>query len=762
MGGLGVSGVLHPAILKAISIDPVQGSTYLDAEHIVLLMQENRSFDHAFGSMKGVRGFADKRAVIKPDGKSVFCQALNGKYAVPTRMDMFRSKSTWMSALPHSWIDQIEAFNEGRYDQWLPAKRSGIKDYKDLPVTMGYYTREDLPFYYQLADAFTIGDHYFCSSLTGTTPNRLFQWSGTLRKEKNGSVKANVYNENIGYRRTHQAEWLSFPEILEKNGISWKIYQNEISLPKGLPDENEAWLSNFTDNPIEWFANYKVKFSPGYYNYLPTLIEKLRAGLEKRPDNQELKAYLADMEKDLEEYKPENFAKLSEFQKSIHRKAFLRNDGDPNFHNIETSTDENGRELTVPAGDVLYEFRKNVREGTLPMVSWIVAPERFSDHPSSPWYGAWYISEVMNILTENPEVWRKTIFIINYDENDGYFDHFVPFTPPNNAEQQVDFNGETGVEFVHPSQKYQQEETLMKKERIYGPVGLGYRVPFIVASPWSRGGYVNSQVFDHTSTLLFLEKFIRRKTGKDVTVDFISHWRRSICGDLTSIFSKSSFDLPSLDYLQQKPLVSKINQAKDKPVPEFRFYGAEEAPQNLQHLQEKGVKKSNALPYFYNVNLSEGGQITMENFGTAGIPLQIFNYKKRDAGFYTSYALYAGGSLKHLIAEDNFETAVHGPNGFYRKFLGRKGSNVHASLDTNQKGEIVLTLKSKDATIFEIVDHYTEKKWTEKISGEKLIRIATPQNSGWYDLSVKSGGAEWHFAGRAESGKESISDPHWI
>ena len=63
-------------------------------------------------------------------------------------------------------------------------------------------------------------------------------------------------------------------------------------------------------------------------------------------------------------------------------------------------------------------------------VSWIVPPEHFSDHPSSPWYGAWYLSETFDILTQNPEVWKKTIFILCYDENDGYFDHVPPFVPP--------------------------------------------------------------------------------------------------------------------------------------------------------------------------------------------------------------------------------------------------------------------------------------------------------------------------------------------
>ena len=89
--------------------------------------------------------------------------------------------------------------------------------------------------------------------------------------------------------------------------------------------------------------------------------------------------------------------------------------------------DRQPSQMNVPKGDVLYQFRKDVNDGKLPTVSWLSAPEKFSDHPTSPWYGAWYVSEIMDILTSNPEVWKKTIFILTYDENDGYFDHAPTF-----------------------------------------------------------------------------------------------------------------------------------------------------------------------------------------------------------------------------------------------------------------------------------------------------------------------------------------------
>src|SRR5687768_17421889 len=214
-------------------------------------MQENRSFDHCFGTLKGVRGFNDPRALKTEGAPNVFFQKNEkGEYYTPFRMDIKDTKATWMSALPHSWSDQVDARNNGRYDRWLDVKRSGNREYREMPLTMGYYNREDLPFYYALADAFTVCDQHFCSSLTGTTPNRLYFWTGTIREEQHPNVKANVWNADVDYGKW--AKWKTFPEVLEQHNISWKIYQNEISAGVGFEGEEDSWLGNFTDNPIEW------------------------------------------------------------------------------------------------------------------------------------------------------------------------------------------------------------------------------------------------------------------------------------------------------------------------------------------------------------------------------------------------------------------------------------------------------------------------------------------------------------------------------
>src|ERR1700739_683457 len=145
--GAGMMNVFPPAIQKALAINPEPGSSFMDAEHVILLMQENRSFDHAFGALQGVRGFNDPRTITLPDNNRVWLQSnKNNETYPPFRLDIKNTKATWMGYLPHAWSNQVDARNNGKFDQWLDAKRSPHKEYADLPLTMGYYTREDIPF----------------------------------------------------------------------------------------------------------------------------------------------------------------------------------------------------------------------------------------------------------------------------------------------------------------------------------------------------------------------------------------------------------------------------------------------------------------------------------------------------------------------------------------------------------------------------------------------------------------------------------------
>ncbi len=209
-----------------------------------------------------------------------------------------------------------------------------------------------------------------------------------------------------------------------------------------------------------------------------------------------------------------------------------------------------------------------MEQGKLPTVSWIVAPENFSDHPSSAWFGVWYISEVLDILTKDPKVWQKTIFVLTYDENDGYYDHLPPFVAPHPHKKGTGkaSNGiDTALEYVAGKEQQSSDPEDMRES----PIGLGYRVPMVIASPWSRGGYVNSEVFDHTSSLQFLEHFLSHKTKKQIKEPNISEWRRTVCGNLTSAFrpwKDEKIELPT--FIERDPFIEGIHKAQFKKLPD--------------------------------------------------------------------------------------------------------------------------------------------------------------------------------------------------
>jgi phospholipase C len=187
------------------------------------------------------------------------------------------------------------------------------------------------------------------------------------------------------------------------------------------------------------------------------------------------------------------------------------------------------------------DFRSDVANGTLPAVSWVVPSLLTCEHPALPAaLGALGILQVVDILTSNPAVWEKTALIVSYDENGGFFDHVPPPTAP---------PGTPGEYVTAPI------TGLAAAEGIAGPIGLGFRVPCFIISPFSRGGLVASEIFDHTSQLRFLE----RRFG--VPVPNLSDWRRATVGDMTSAFdfAKAPDDsrptLPSGDWDAVKSII---------------------------------------------------------------------------------------------------------------------------------------------------------------------------------------------------------------
>jgi len=772
-----LSAFLLASIERAAAIQAIPGSSYKDAEHVVILMQENRSFDHSYGALRGVRGFNDPRAVTLSNGHPVWKQTRkDGLETLPFRLDLRKSRSTWLGALPHGWWDQTDARNDGNNDGWLDAKRPGRKECTEMPLTMGFHTREDIPFYYALADAFTVCDQHFCSSLTGTTPNRLYLWTGTARDQHG---RANVWNSDVTYERT--ANWTTYPERLEKAGVSWQIYQNELSLPTGFTSEEDAWLANFTNNPLEWFDQYHVGFHKTYLEHLPKALEELPKEIEAMRAKGAAPADIAKKERALQhlraeakKWTKEAEAKLSDFERNIHAKALSTNAGDPDYRKIEKiQYKDKGqtREMYAPKSDLLYQFRKDVEAGELPKVSWVVAPKNFSDHPGAPWYGAWYLAEVMNILTKNPEVWKKTIFILTYDENDGYFDHVPPFAAPHPTRPE---SGKV-TDGINAAEEFWAEEKDREragKNARGGPIGLGFRVPFVVASPWSRGGYVCSEVFDHTSVLQLLESLYGVKEPN------IGSWRRAVCGDLSSAFQDTSKGKEkALPYPPLKEFLGGIHQAQFQPMPSG--WGSAKMPK-----QEPGTRPSTALPYELSAEAVVRGntlELTLaadnKRFGkkAAGAPFHVYTpgvYRRGEAPRVRSYAVEPGKKLTDNwdldgFAESRYAVRVNGPNGFYREFTGTKGDpKVHVACHY-EGNDVVIAIRNADSESYTaLIADASYGQGTQAIQVDagaiRNLRMSLRDSHRWYDLSVRLEGInsfERRYAGRVETGEHGISDP---
>ncbi|HTN20269.1 MAG TPA: phospholipase C, phosphocholine-specific [Pelobium sp.] len=768
-GATGVVSTLPDSVLKAMSINPDEGTTFYDAEHIVFLMQENRSFDHFFGKMKGVRGFNDPHPHIQPNGNKVWLQNDKAEHTfAPFHVDINKTKITWQGGLPHTWNDQVAARNGGKYDKWVPVK---------TPMTLAYYDRQDIPFYYALADAFTVCDQHFCSSLTGTTPNRLFFFTGTIRGEKSGDKVAVVDNHQAESRDNVFVDWPTFQETLEDNGIDWRIYQNELWTAE-LEGKADDWLGNYGDNPLEYVSRHNVRLS-AYF---------------RKNGDKSAKPPVSP------EQVQEKYNKLSQKEKNLIDKAFTTNIDIKNYLDLEpfTFTNDQGKSETIniPQGDIFHQFRKDVDEDKLPTVSWLVAPKSFSDHTSSPLYGTWYVSEALDILTKNPEVFKKTIFVLTYDENDGYFDHQPPFVVPNPNDPT---NGKVSEGINYATDFVQGKDS---------PIGLGYRVPMIVVSPWSKGGFVNSQVFDHTSSIMFMEKWLAKKTGKKIESNNISDWRRAVCGDLTSVFRPYTGGKNlSLEALKREAVITNIVNAKNKPpqtgptalnaeevakINKFESFSAQQS-ELLPH-QEPGFKPACALPYNLNVDaglIANQLQLSFQSektlFGSdtesVGAPFTINSIGKYKGlnGKTWAYAVKAGDFLKDTFKLTDFDNssyslAVTGPNGFFRQFKGDSGNpKINIKVYAEKKGifakklngNLIVALENTGTEHLNLLISDNKYKTPDKRiflkpNVKTTVSFELAKDGNWYDLSVTAQGKSnflQRYAGKIETGEATITDP---
>jgi phospholipase C len=745
LGGSALAVSLDATITKALAIPAHHRTgTIEDVEHIVILMQENRPFDHHFGTLRGVRGYADPRAVdinlpLEAGGavkSSVFLQPAGNNpaiaaFGVPPDSDNLGGPAGGVPVIPpfrvnpqlvgtsnnpsgqsslgltylpgtnHNWNSTHFAWNEGQYDQWAAVKG---------PTAMNYFVRSDIPFHCALADAFTVLDGFYHSIMGPTNPNRMYMWTGSIGNIDNlpngtdghgaGPITSN------GLSNGNFLAWPTFPEVLQNAGVTWKIYQ-DLAGTTFAPDFGDpgldAFVGNFGDNTLLYFAQY-ADSTPG-----SALFDNACTGTN------------------LTSTMPAPNAAASAW------KAWAQSQ--------------------------FAQLKADVQNGTLPQVSWVVAPAGNSEHSNFPCdYGAWYISQVLNILVSNPEVFSKTVFIINYDEADGSFDHVVPPSPPQTFPATPDIGAST-VDYHHE---------IVTTTAPNGPIGLGSRVPAIVVSPWTKGGFVNSQVFDHTSIIQFIEK----RFG--VFESNISPWRRAVCGDLTSLFNFKDPDdkgvtLPSTDGFL--PSVGELSAAVKPrafiPSPNGVFIGVPP--------QETGIRPARALPYELDVHsMVQGSTVTLQflNSGEQGAVFQVRSGSTTDP--VRNYTVEAGKTLSGtFMVSGSYDLKVYGPNGFTRFFKGSVGNGaaalqVDADFGDRDDDERSLELSVRNggptkATVT-VLDAYSGDTKTRVLRpGEHADFEPSPERFGhWYDLIVtvaQDKSFEYRLTGHIETGRDSISDP---
>jgi phospholipase C len=684
MVAAGSLSALPDSISRALAVPAHNRTgTIKDVQHIVILTQENRSFDHYFGTLRGVRGFGDPRPMKLPSGQPVWNQPSASGEVMPYRPPVAHLGNAYLPDPPHGWNDGHAAWNAGRFDQWIASK--GI-------VAMTYNRRGDIPYHFALADAFTVCDAYHCSLMGPTDPNRYHLWSGWVGNDGSGGGPV-MTNAEAGY------SWKTFPERLLEAGITWKVYQDK---GDGLFASDTVWwgwtqdpfIGNYGDNSLLYFKQYQEAL-PG-----TPLAERAKSGTQVKDHNRDPLRLLGDLRADL-------------------------------------------------------------AAGCLPQVSWIAAPEAYTEHPNWPSdFGAWYISRVLEALVSYPEVWSKTVLFINYDEEGGFFDHMVPPTPPMSPQ-----HGASTVPITNEIFPGNAEGLSA------GPYGLGLRVPLLIVSPWSRGGWVSSQVFDHTSLIRFIEqRFADEHPGLRETN--IQPWRRAIAGDLTSAFNfrTPNAELPALPDVSRYMPVDKTKQP-DMPL-------SVPAKQTMP-LQEQGLRRSRALPYELHadglLDTSTGDfRIVMRNSGEAAAAFHVRSANPADLP--RCYTVEPGKQLADVwnaaragLAQRSLE--VHGPNGFYRAFRGAAAGHGRANLAVKiryRPNQLALQLSIRNLSAqpvrVRIADQYGGEVRTRELAARYECHDdwSTERHGAWYDLvitTLEDADFRVQAAGRIENGRDGISDP---
>jgi phospholipase C len=631
--------------------------TLADVKHVVILMQENRSFDHYFGTLRGVRGYGDKQILSYPDGTNVFQQPDAARTDLGHLLP-YKLTDQIDADLDHSWDGDHEARNGGLWNNWVAAKTE---------ETMGYFTRDEIPFQYALADAFTVCDGYHQAIMGPTSPNRMYFWTGT----SSGFItNPDDYTVDFG-PDAGTAEVTTYPDQLQKAGVSWQVYtSNQVGDSGDFPD---YFLGDFGDNPL-WF----------YQQFNTTNSRNGGTG------------QLASR------------GAVTPWQTNAGAPALSK----------------------THAAYVLSSFIKDVKNNQLPQVSWIVAPAGYCEHPSfTPDYGAHYTNTVIQTLLSNPELWKNTVLFVTYDEHDGFFDHQLPPTP----------------------------EDSVADEHIGGlPIGPGTRVPMLVCSPWTRGGYVDSNVYDHTSMLQFLARWTGVKPAN------VTPWRASVTGDLTTAFDfrHPDFSIPKLPTLDQTWTLTQLTGGSTTPPAE----GDQKMP-----TQEPGTRPHRPTNYQLHADVTvnrKTNKVTaaLANTGQVGASFAVYPDALLTPGATPITVLpHQAGSYvwDATLTAGKYAFSVYGPDGFLTSFAGTvvpAGPHagpipVVAAALKSQAVKLTLANDGSKSVVYTVTrnDYVgSTQKVTVPPGGQKTVNWPA-NHDGYYDVVITANagdGFRRRYAGR--------------
>lgn len=680
-GALAAAGSLLPPSVHAAMARPAPRGGLRAIKHVIVLMQENRSFDHYYGTLRGVRGFADAHPLLLSDGRTVFEQPDGRGGAVlpfsAREAARLAGRSAgdveYLDALPHTWPDATQAAHEGRWDGWVPAK---------TPATMTYVDRRDAAFQYELADTFTLCDAYHCSMHGGTNPNRNYLWSGTTGVEP-GTTRRALLNDAYDYDHAGYG-WTCYPERLAKAGVDWRIYQE--------------W-DNYTDNAVEYFATFKkvgAKMLAAVTTRRYRTTEELYDSLPKLGEA-ERRATLGQL--------AEGRTRLTPAERDLFDRAMYRSE----------------------PGTLLSRIEADIAAGTLPAVTWIVPPAKDSEHPSvsGAIAGANLTYRLLDAIASNEKAWASTALFLNFDENDGYFDH-VPAPMPPRPE------GGEGDDWSDGH-----------------PIGLGPRVPMTIVSPWTVGGFVSSEVFDHTSVLRFLERW----TG--VEEPNISEWRRTVCGDLVGAFDFTRQGSPPLP--SQPPAVPRATKRWHPNVP---------ADQRMPR-QEVGSRPARALPYAVSVGASIAPKaLDLELVDVGARPAHFAVYAHHDAAAAPVHLDVAGQQRVRIpVTGGTYRVSVQGPNRYWADLAGSTSSApVSVVVAPTPRGRSALVTVVNDDTQAHAVtlaggEYGGHPRRVRVLAGGRRA-VTWPTEDGWFDVRATLAGDAafaWAFTGRLENGRPGRS-----